>query len=375
MTDKPQIGIGLVGAGFMGRCHANAFRSVGGLFDVPVLPRPEMLADVTEDAARRNAAALGFARHTADWRDLVADPAVGIVAVTAPNVLHEPIVLAAVAAGKTVYCEKPLSVTAASARRMMNAAEAAGVTTLVGFNFLRNPMIRLARDMIAGGEIGRVTGFRGRHAENYMADAAASHSFRTDPQGGGALADIGSHIISLARFLLGPITEVSADCQTLHPVRPVRAGATETAPVEVDDMTHALVRFDSGVAGSLEANWAATGRTMELSFEISGDRGAIAFTQERMNELHVWSGTPGRQGFTKIEAGPAHPPYGAFCPAPGHGLGFNDLKVIEVAELLTALGGGPAAFPDFREAVAVQETVEAMQRSSAARAWMRVDLP
>ncbi|MGS4944954.1 Gfo/Idh/MocA family protein [Meridianimarinicoccus sp. RP-17] len=375
MTSKPEIGIGLVGAGFMGRCHANAFRSVGGLFDVPILPRAEMLADVSEDAARRNAAALGFARHTSDWRDLVADPGVGIVAVTAPNVLHEPIVLAAVDAGKAVYCEKPLSVTAQSARRMMDAAEGAGVTTLVGFNFLRNPMIRLARDMIAGGEIGRITGFRGRHAENYMADPAAPHSFRTDPQGGGALADIGSHIISLARFLLGPITEVSADCQTLHPMRPVRAGETETAPVEVDDMTHALVRFDSGAAGSLEANWAATGRTMELSFEISGEKGAIAFTQERMNELHVWSGVPGRQGFTKIEAGPAHPPYGAFCPAPGHGLGFNDLKVIEVAELLNAVGGGPAVFPDFREAVAVQETVEAMQRSSAERSWMRVDLP
>jgi predicted dehydrogenase len=114
---------------------------------------------------------------------------------------------------------------------------------------------------------------------------------------------------------------------------------------------------------------------MELSFDISGERGAIAFTQERMNELHVWSGTPGRQGVTKIEAAPAHPPYDAFCPAPGHGLGFNDLKVMEVADLLTALGGGPAALPDFREAVAVQETVEAMQRSSADRACMTVDLP
>jgi len=375
MTDTPKIGIGLVGAGFMGRCHANAFRAVSGLFDVPLLPEARILADATNDSARANAAALGFARHTGDWRVLTADPAVDIVSVTAPNALHEPIVLDAIARGKTVYCEKPLSTTAASARRMMAAAEAAGTVTLVGFNFLRNPMIRLARDMIAGGEIGRVTGFRGRHAENYMADPSAPHSFRTDPEGGGALADIGSHIISLARFLLGPITQVSADCRTLHPLRPVRVGAADTAPVLVDDMTHALLRFDSGVSGSLEANWAATGRTMELSFEISGERGAIAFTQERMNELHVWSGVPGRQGFTRIEAGPAHPPYGAFCPAPGHGLGFNDLKVIEVADLLSALAGGPTTFPDFREAVAVQETVEAMQRSSARRGWETVDLP
>lgn len=375
MSEKPEVGIGLVGAGFMGRCHANAFRAVSGLFDLPLVPRAEMLADITEDRAKANAAALGFARHTADWHDLVSDAQVDIVAVTAPNVLHEPIVMAALAEGKTVYCEKPLSTTALSARRMMTAAEAAHAVTLVGFNFLRNPMIRLAKQIIDGGEIGAVTGFRGRHAENYMASPLAPHSFRTDPQGGGALADIGSHIISMARYLLGPITETCADCQTLYPVRPVRAGAAETAPVEIDDMTHALVRFESGVTGSLEANWAATGRTMELSFEISGEKGAIVFNQEHMNELLVWSGTPGRQGFNRIEAGPAHPPYGAFCPAPGHGLGFNDLKVIEVAELLSAVAGGAIAFPDFREAVAVQETVEAMQRSSRSRAWESVIQP
>ena len=235
-------------------------------------------------------------------------------------------------------------------------------------------MVRLAREIVAGGEIGAVTGFRGRHAENYMADGDVPHSFRTDPEGGGALADIGSHITSLARYLVGPITEVAADCRTIHPTRPVAPGATERAPVEVDDMTHALIRFESGASGSLEANWAATARTMDLSFEITGSAGAISFTQERMNELLVWSGTPGRSGYTRIEAGPAHPPYGRFCPAPGHHLGFNDLKVIEVAGLLDAMAHGAPAFPDFREALAVQETIEAMHRASAARAWADVTL-
>lgn len=366
------IGIGLVGAGFMGRCHANAFRSVAGLFDVPLEPVPVLIADATEELASAAADALGFPRATGDWRALVADEAVDIVAVTAPNALHEPVVLAAVAAGKTVYCEKPLSVTAASARRMTEAAEAAGVVTMVGFNFLRNPMVKLAREIVAGGEIGEVTGFRGRHAENYMADPDVPHSFRTAPEGGGAVADIGSHIVSLARHLVGPIVEVAADCRTIHPTRPVRPGSAERAPVEVDDMTHALLRFGNGAAGSLEANWAATARTMDLSFEITGTSGAVSFTQERMNELLIWSGTPGRSGYTRVESGPAHPPYGRFCPAPGHHLGFNDLKVIEVAELLEAVSGAAPAFPDFAEALAVQETVEAMQRSSADRAWTSV---
>lgn len=370
MNTEKTVGIGLVGAGFMGKCHANAFRSVPGLFDVPATPVLEVLADATPAQADGAARALGFARATGDWRELIADETVDIVAITAPNVLHEPIAMAAAAAGKTIYCEKPLSTTAGKARSMTEAAEAAGVVTLVGFNFLRNPMIRLAREIIAAGEIGEITGFRGRHAENYMADPDVAHSFRTDPAGGGALADIGSHIISMARYLLGPFAEVQADSRTIHPTRPTAPGSAERAEVRVGDMTHALVRFESGAAGSLEANWAATARTMDLSWEVTGTKGAIAFSQERMNELLLHSGETGRAGYTRIEAGPLHPPYDRFCPAPGHHLGFNDLKVIEVAELLVAHAGGPAAGPDFREALEVQRTVEAMQDSAVSGRWV-----
>lgn len=369
---KKRIGIGLIGSGFMGRCHANAFRCVGGLFNLPVDPELVVLADATAQLADAGAQNLGFARSTDDWRALVNDEQVDIVAITAPNALHAPMALAAVAAGKTVYCEKPLSTTAASALEMTNAAELAGITTLVGFNFLRNPMIRLAREIISSGEIGEVTGFRGRHAENYMADSETPHSFRTDPEGGGALTDIGSHIVCMARYLLGPISEVQAVSHTIHPTRPVASGSPLRASVEVDDVTHALIRFQNGVVGSLEANWAATARTMDLSWEISGTKGALAFSQEAMNELRLWSGAPGRRGYTRIEAGPEHPPYGRFCPAAGHHLGFNDLKVIEVAELLTAHAGTGVAMPDFREAYEVQRTIEAMQQAHRTRQWVRL---
>ena len=238
---------------------------------------------------------------------------------------------------------------------------------------LRPSVIRFARELLEGGEIGEVTGFRGRHAENYMASQEVPHSFRTDPAGGGALADIGSHIISLARYLLGPVAEVSGDCRTIHAHRPVAGGGGGRRPVEVDDMTHALLRFESGVSGSIEANWAATGRTMDLSFEITGTGGAIRFTQERMNELHHYRQDGPRSGFTRIEAGADHPPYGQFCPAPGHQLGFNDLKVIEVAELLNAHAAGQACSPDFREALEVQRVVEAIASSARARKWMPVE--
>lgn len=370
MISKKRVGIGLVGSGFMGRCHANAFRSVGGLFDLSVEPVAEMLADIDQNTADANASSLGFPRATGDWRTLVSDPAINIVAITAPNILHEPIALAAIENGKAVYCEKPLSVTTQSAKRMLDAAEAANTLTMVGFNFQRNPMVKLAAQLIQDSEIGELVSFRGRHAENYMASPDVAHSFRTDINGGGALADIGSHILAIARMLIGPISKVSGTSRTVFAYRSIHTGSSDTSAVEVDDVTNALLHFENGCTGSIEANWAATGRTMDLSFEVTGTKGAIAFSQERMNELLVWKpDRPGRTGFTRIEASKEHPPYGNFCPAGGHHLGFNDLKVIEVAELLEAYATGGVCGPDFKEALAIQKTVEAITDSARTGKW------
>ena len=374
LNSKNKIGVGLIGAGFMGRCHANAFRSVGGIFNLDAEIRLGWLADIDEDSARRNAEALGFSRFTSDWREVVAASDVDIVAITAPNVLHEPIAMEAIANGKNIYCEKPLATDSDAARRMTEAAEHAGIVTLVGFNFISNPLMALTRGMITSGEIGTVTNFRGRHAEDYMAGPDYPHSFRTETAGGGALADLGSHIISIARHLIGPISEVCGNLKTVYGERPVALGSSVKKPVEVDDTAHALLKFENGATGMIEANWAATGRTMDLSFEVTGESGSIKFTQERMNELHVWIskvGT-GRGGYVKVEAGPDHHPYGHFCPAPGHQLGFNDLKVIEVARLIQAVTGGDSAQPDFREALRVQETVDAIRNSSMHKVWKRV---
>ena len=372
MTETRTLGVGLIGAGFMGRCHANAFRNVCRVFDAPFEIDLRLLADIDEPTAERNAAALGFFGSTGDWRQLTASD-VDIVAIAAPNALHEPIALDAIARGKAVYCEKPLSTDTASARRMTQAAEAGGTPTMVGFNFLSNPMITCAAEMIAGGEIGRVTGFRGRHAENYMGDPEAPHSFRTDPEGGGALADIGSHIVAMAQYLVGPVREVFGELVTIVPERPVAPGSDRLAPVRVDDCAHAMIRFRNGAIGAIEANWAATGRTMDLSFEVTGTEGAIRFSQERMNELHIWTSNGRRSGYTKIEAGPEHPPYGRFCPAPGHQIGFNDLKVIEVSRFLDAIAAGTPAYPGFRDALLVQQVIDGIREAAAAERWIRIE--
>jgi predicted dehydrogenase len=367
--------IGLVGSGFMGKAHALAYRSAGAVFRLPINPALELVADVTADAAAAAARDLGFARSTGDWRALVADSQVDVVSITTPNVLHAPIALAAIAAGKHVHCEKPLAPTAAQAREMAEAAQRAGVKTQVGFNYLKNPLLALARDIVASGELGEIVSFRGIHAEDYMADPATPWHFRMDPAGGGGVvADLGSHITAIARFLLGPISEVYGRLETVIKQRPESAGSTRMRAVESDDIAHALVRFARGCVGTVEASWLSRGRKMQIEFEVVGAKGALAFSQERLNELHLYTaeGVASRNGFRTIVAGPEHPPYGAFCPAPGHQLGFNDLKTIEMRDFLSAIAGEPAAGPDFREGWEVQKVIDAIIQSSRERQWVRL---
>lgn len=369
---KPRLNIGLIGTGFMGKAHVFGFTSAPRIFDLPFDLYLHTVADVTEAAAAEAARTLGFAASTADWRAMVAHPDIDLVSITAPNALHKEMSLAAIAAGKHVYCEKPLAPLAADAREMADAAEAADLRTQVGFNYLCNPMLQLARDMIEAGEIGEVRGYRGLHCEDYMADANAPFSFRHDRAGGGALADIGSHALATAEFLCGPIIEVMGDCVTMIGARPDGKGGLRA--VEVDDIGRAFLRFANGATGSVEGNWIATGRKMQHDFEVYGTKGALAFSQEHFNVLNYYATADGRgrQGFRRIEAGPDHPPYGHFCVAPGHQLGFNDLKAIEVAGYVQAIAGQRPEPFNFRKGLGIQTLVERIQTSSRERRWQSV---
>jgi predicted dehydrogenase len=195
------------------------------------------------------------------------------------------------------------------------------------------------------------------------------------PRGSGVVADLGSHIVSLARFLVGPIEFVCGTLDTIVKQRPVAPGARRRRRVQSDDQARFLVRFANGSGGTIEASWVTTGRKMQLAYEIAGTKGSLAFTQERMNELRLYTAgqKPGREGYKTIATDPNHPPYGAFCPAPGHQLGFNDMKVIEVRDLLLAVAGKGDAWPDFREAWEIQRVIDAVIRSDAGRRWVRID--
>jgi predicted dehydrogenase len=205
-----------------------------------------------------------------------------------------------------------------------------------------------------------------------MADPSGNYTFRHDPAGGGALADIGSHALATAEFLCGPVTRVMGDLVTMIAERPDGRGGRKT--VTVDDVGRAFLRFDNGATGSIEGNWIATGRKMQHDFEVYGTKGALAFSQERFNELHFFSTTDakGRQGFRRIEASPDHAPYGLFCVAAGHQIGFNDLKVIEVAGYINAIADkAPEPF-NFRKGLRIQTLVEMIQTSAREERWIDV---
>ena len=370
-----ELGIGLIGTGFMGKTHALAFGAVRAVMgDVPAV-KLAVLCDTPLEKAQEMTMQFGFERATDDWKALVNDPRVDIVSITTPNHLHHQMALAAIAAGKHVYCEKPLALTTDQAQEMADAATKAGVKTMVGYNYIKNPTFIHAQALIAAGEIGDIVHFRGWVDEDYQADPDLHWTWRGKiaDAGLGALGDLGCHLVSMAYGIIGPIDSLIADMQIIHKTRPLPDDSGR-AEVENEDTASALVRFKNGAHGSLSTSRSAWGRKNRLAWEVHGTKGMICFDQERMNELQLYrnTGPVGTQGFTTILTGPEHTPYGAFCPAAGHQLGFNDLKIIEAAAFLRSINGGPAAHPDFADALQFEQIIHAIAQS--ARTGARVTL-
>jgi predicted dehydrogenase len=368
---KP-LNIGLIGTGFMGKAHALAFGAVRAVMgDVPPV-RLHTLCDTPADKAAAMADQFGFAASTDDWRAMIAEPAIDVVSITAPNGIHRDMAVAALKAGKHVWCEKPMALTLAEAEEMATAASASGKVTLLGYNYIRNPAFAHAVKLIGEGRIGRVVHFRGWVDEDYQADADLPWTWRaTLAQAGlGTLGDLGCHLVSMMLRLMGPVESLIADSQIIHETRPLPDGGR--AAVENEDTATAILRFASGARGSLSTSRSAWGRKNKLDWEVHGTRGMIAFAQERMNELQLYvaEGETAEQGFRTILTGPAHPPYAQFVPAPGHQIGFNDLKVIEAAELLRAIAGGPACWPGFVDGLEIERIIHGA--AEAARSGGRV---
>ncbi len=361
------IGIGIVGGGYMGKAHSVAYAAVGAVFETALRPRLEMIAASSPVSAERYKNAYGFARAARSWQELVADPKVEAVVIASPQAHHRDIALAAFDLGKPVFCEKPLGTSLEDSRAMVAAAEAAGVVNMTGFNYIRTPASEYARQLLSEGRIGDVTHVRAEHTEDFFADAEEPATWRCQGRENGAMGDLAPHIINAVHALAGPIDRLVADIETVHATR----GGIE---VTNDDQATLLVRFKSGVSGSLFVSRVATGRKMGYAYEISGTKGAIRFDQEDQNALwlYLMEGPEAERGFRKILTGPAHPNYLAFCQGPGHGTGYQDQIIIEAKDFLTAIHTGHSMWPDFKEGAEVNKVVAAAFASHDSGNWVRL---
>jgi len=362
-----EIGIGILGGGYMGKAHAVAMAAVGAVFDTALRPRLEMVCATTDASAERYRAAFGFQRATSDWRLLVADPKVEAVIIATPQSTHREIAEAAFALGKPVFCEKPLGASVEDSRAMLTAAKASGTVHMVGFNYIRTPASQFARDLIARGEIGDVTWFRGEHCEDFYADPQHPLTWRMQGAANGTMGDLAPHMINAALALVGPIDSLIAEVETVHDTRPGGAVTNE-------DQAQLMCRFAGGAMGQMFFSRIATGRKMGYAYEVTGTRGAIRFDQEDQNALWLYraDGPEETRGFRKILTGPAHPDYAPFCQGPGHGTGYQDQIIIEARDFLSAIETGTPVWPTFRDGHEVNRIVAAALASSGARRWLEV---
>ena len=376
------VGIGLVGVGWMGRVHSAAYRRCRDHYpDCAGVARLVVAADESGSRASEAVERLGYERATTDWRSVIDDPEVEAVSVTVPNRLHREIALAAAAAGKHIWLEKPAGRFPHETADIAAAVQRAGVRSLVGFNYRHAPAVGRIRRLIESGAIGTIDHFRSQWVAGYAASprSALTWRFLRDEAGLGILGDLGSHAVDLAQCLLGPITAVTARTETVVRERPLPTAAGThfalveggtLAPVENEDVVWSIVRFARGLTGTIEASRVAVGPQARYAFEVHGSRGALAWDFERMNEFLVYRADDREDaGYTRVLAGPEHPPFERFQPGPGLPMGYDDLKVVEASLFLGSIVDGEQREPGMREAVAAANVMAAMERSAASGAW------
>lgn len=377
----------------MGKAHSLAYASMPMFFwPCPARPVRKVISDVTDELARVAADRYGWERWTSDWRSVINDPEVDVVDIATPNNIHPEIAIEAAKAKKHIICEKPLAPTVREAREMYEAAKESGVVTAVSFNYRRTPAVALAKKYIEEGAIGDILNFRGTYLQDWSADpdSPLSWRFRKEVAGSGAVGDIGSHVVDLARYLVGEIEEVNSVVSTFIPERPLQAsgfdalgasgGESRTGvtkgKVDVDDEAMTLIRFRNGTVGSIEATRNAWGRNNYITFEIHGSEGSIFFNYENRDALQVAfrKDSADRRGFRTVFTGP-NTPYGeSLWPIPALGIGYGETKIIESHDFLDAIISGGQMDPNFADGYQAALVDDAILRSGESRNWTSVPL-
>lgn len=383
-----EIGIGVIGMGWMGTVHSRSYRLANARFhDSGVHGRLVICADDVAHRAEEARESLGFAQSTTDWRQVVDHPDVDVVNIAAPNFLHREMVQAVTSAGKHVFCEKPVGRNPHETAEIEKLAREAGVMSFVGFNYRWAPMAQHCKNLIAGGKLGNLTHYRGRFFTMYGSNphGMLTWRFKTEQAGLGVLGDIMSHTVDMAHMLIGPIRRLVSNRNTFIRQRPLPVPGQGThfstgkpgdpaGEVENEDYVGALVEFENGVQGSFEVCRVIFGPKCEMAFEVNGTAGAAKWNFERMNELELYAPASDglHEGYTTLLGGPAYPYHARFNPGDGIGMGYEDLKVIEAHNFLMSIAEGVQRAPSFADALRLAEVQEAMSRSWESRAWESV---
>ncbi len=369
-----KLNVALIGYRFMGKAHSNAWRQVGHFFDLPCEPVMKVICGRDEAGVREAARAYGWEEHATNWEEVVARKDVDLVDICTPGDAHAPVAIAAAREKKVVFCEKPLANTLTEAEAMLDAVEANGVIHMLCHNYRRAPAVALARRMIEEGRLGQIRHYRGTYLQDWLVNPDFPRVWRLEKArtGSGALGDLVSHSVDLARYLVGEITEVSGLLKTFIAERPVAQGSRETAPVDVDDAALAVVRFESGAVGTIEGTRFATGRKNYNRFEINGSQGSLAFDIENLNELEVYIEEGPDSGWRTISVTDASHPYVSGWWPPGHVLGYEHTFTHTVLDLIKAVAEQKLPTPNFTDGVQNQRVLDAIERASASKGWEKV---
>jgi len=383
------LNVAMIGGGFMGKAHAMAYAAMPMFFwPAPAIPHRKVVVDVTDVLAEEARQRFGFDEASSDWMATISRDDIDVVDICTPNNVHAEIAIAAAKAGKHIICEKPLARTLEEARAMTKAVKEAGVTNMVAFNYRRTPAVALAKRFIDKGRIGKILNFRGTYLQDWSADPDGPLSWRFQKKiaGSGAIGDIGTHVVDMAHYLVGNISEVNAITKTYIKERPIQTGGVDKlgasdkktdAPlgaVDVDDEVLSLIRFETGAVGTLEATRNAYGRNNFLTLEIHGEKGSIYFNYERRDELQVmFADDPSdARGFRTIYTGPAHPYGDGLWPIPGLGIGYSETKIVECRDFFAAIVNGETPTPDFAEALQTELVADALIKSGQTGNWVTV---
>ena len=374
------LNIGLIGTGFMGRTHSNAYSQVCKFFEHELQPVLKVVCGTDAEKTRAFAENWGWEEIETDWRKLVSRSDIDVVDICTPNDTHYEMAMAAAEAGKFIICEKPLAMNAEEALAMTEAAEKSGKATMVSFNYRKVPAVALAKRLVDEGRLGRIFHYRAKYLQDWTISPALPQGgttlWRLDAEvaGSGVTGDLLSHSIDLALWLAGPISQVTAMTETFIKERKLQDDPDKVRPVEIDDACAFLARFENGALGTFESTRYARGRKNQNTFEINGEKGTIAFDLENAHLLEYYNHAddPQSRGFRTIPVWDSDHPYMEHWWVPGCAIGYEHTFIHEVSDFLYGIERGEKLVPDFRDGYETQLVCDAVLASARTGAWQQV---